>query len=77
MYMWPYLLNILFKTPFQVLLAVALVALTSSAQARAAAACTYLRASLDLRVTLPKECRRGCKAMILCVFLFGISFMAS
>ena len=66
--MWPYLLNILFKTPCLMLLAVALVALTSSAQARAAAACTYLRASLDLRVTLPKECRWGCKAMISRVF---------
>ena len=68
MYMWAKLLSILFRSPFQVLLAVALVALTSSAWARAASACTYLRASLDLRVTLPKECRWGCKAMISRVF---------
>ena len=45
-----------------------LVALTSSSKARAASACTYPRASLDLRVTLPKECRWGCKAMISRVF---------
>ena len=38
--------------------------LTASADIAALPACTYLRASLDLRVTLPKECRWGSKAMI-------------
>ena len=42
--------------------------LTASADVAALPACTYLRASLDLRVTLPKECRWGSKAMITRVF---------